>query len=84
MSAQLQLLFGRVLTLHDGEEIVEELTHARGNTFVARTHVEFIPVVVDLSPAQSRWLGRDAPAHTGCPGCVLFGCCAAHDTEAST
>lgn len=79
--SQLELLFGRVLTLPDGEEIVEDLEHVRRNVFAARTRVELVPVVVDLSPAQSRWMGRDAPAHPGCPGCLLFGCCALHDSN---
>ena len=68
--SQLDLLFGRVLRLPadaDGS-FDEEL-------------VELVPVVVDLSPAQSTWMGDGDPAAT-CPGCVLFkGGCALHDVE---
>lgn len=66
----LDLLFGRVLRLPADTDASydEEL-------------VEFVPVTVDLSPAQARWMGVDPPKVATCPGCVLFGCCAAHDGE---
>lgn len=37
--------------------------------------------VVDLSPAQSTWMGDAPPRVASCPGCVLFGCCALHEKE---
>lgn len=38
-------------------------------------------VVVELSPAQALWFGRDEPRVPSCPGCVLFGECCKHAEE---
>ena len=38
-------------------------------------------VDVYLSPRQATWIGLDAPTVPQCPGCVLFGCCAVHDSD---
>lgn len=67
---QLDLLFGRVLRLPPDED---------GSYDVER--VELVPVTVDLSPAQSAWMGVESPKVASCPGCILFGCCAIHDME---
>ena len=67
---QLDLLFGRVLRLppdHDASFDAERVT--------------FQPVTVFLSPAQATWMGVETPKVTTCPGCILFGCCAIHDSE---
>lgn len=45
------------------------------------TRVEFTPVTVSLSPRQAEWMGVEGPRNPGCPGCVLFGCCAQHDVD---
>lgn len=71
MTTQLDLLFGRVLRLPADAD----------GSFDAE-FVDLVPVVVDLSPAQSTWMGLDEPARPGCPGCLLFGRCALHDTAA--
>lgn len=65
---QLELLLGRTVTLP-----------ADADGSYTDTDVEFIPVTVDLSPNQARWMGVETPRYDGCPGCLLFGCCAAHD-----
>jgi hypothetical protein len=67
---QLALLLGRALRLPADEDGSYDLER-----------VELIPVVVDLSPRQAEWMGVEPPEHEGCPGCLLFGCCARHDGE---
>ena len=71
MTTQLGLLFGRTLRLPADDDGTYD--HER---------VELRAVTVDLSPAQSTWMGLNEPARPGCPGCLLFGRCALHDTAA--
>lgn len=66
---QLDLAYGRTLTLPTDED----------GSYDDQA-IELRAVVVDLSPEQSRWMGVDPPRVAGCPGCLLFGCCALHDT----
>lgn len=66
---QLALLLGRPLRMSADED---------GNYDDEATVYEQVDVY--LSPRQATWMGGD-PAVPQCPGCVLFGCCAVHDSD---
>ena len=75
---QLDLLFGRLVTLPDGE-LFDGRPIDLEHYDATEGAITRIPELVELTPNQARWMGVEVPSRPGCPGCVLFGTCAMHD-----
>ena len=69
---QLSLLLGRPLALP-----------ADADATYTIDQVEIRAVTVWLSPRQAEWMGVEEAENPGCPGRLIFGCCALHDDAAS-
>lgn len=77
--SQLALAMGRSIVMPDGERLDPSPIDPECDSEFGTVTIE--PVIIDLSPAQAQWMGVEPPANPTCPGCVLFGLCAAHDNR---